>query len=355
MKNSYLEVKKRQIEILKKYYEVDEEKKIVTVPINYEKASDMLYNEVSIKSPRFNDDIFHEVRDIIDRVPFDYKVNVDYIVDDYEDYKASEIMESMNDGMELENYSLVKQSKHKWLVSAVLVLIGFLVLFLKVSAVFTNFISDSSGKAVFDEIMDITGWVFIWEAVSTMFLSPTDEQMTSTAIKFRVSNFSFKDKNGNVLAQETIEEASNRWIGETKVKRFGRVCLLVSGVAFCGLAFANLFIALKTTFFDTEFMEQEYAVIIATAIIFIVAHLVAFQILGGLSAISRYRGRGFLIRGTGVFAILLGLAMVTLVVFAIVLKRPSVIISASFGLILSTFYLTGYLIDVFDKKVKRGI
>ena len=80
-------VNKREIDLLNKYYEIDNENRVVTMPLHYEKASDLINNKIISKDNYlFDYEELTAINDMIRRIPVMYKVNIDIQIDDYEDY-----------------------------------------------------------------------------------------------------------------------------------------------------------------------------------------------------------------------------------------------------------------------------
>ena len=66
MKNNILFENKRQIELLEKYYNIDNENKIISIDLHYQKVSDILLtNEGNINYPLFKNEIIETVNNAI--------------------------------------------------------------------------------------------------------------------------------------------------------------------------------------------------------------------------------------------------------------------------------------------------
>lgn len=101
MKNNILFENKRQIELLEKYYNIDNENKIISIDLHYQKVSDILLtNEGNINYPLFKNEIIETVNNAIKRTPRDFKINIVFDIEDYENYNPKQIIESFNDTLE---------------------------------------------------------------------------------------------------------------------------------------------------------------------------------------------------------------------------------------------------------------
>ena len=165
----------RQIELMKKRFNVDEEKKIVDLTLNYESANDVLITNLDTKVPTFDRDKFGRIKEIISEFPIDYKVNLDITIQDYNGYEPEEMLEGFNDAVELTVYSGEKDHRKKWLQTTFLLIAGILVLFFIANGVIQNWggITPTAAE-VLREVLDISAWVFVWQAVSLAFLTPSD-------------------------------------------------------------------------------------------------------------------------------------------------------------------------------------
>ena len=80
MKNNNKEIykiNKRQIDILHKYYEVDEENKLVSVKFNLESDKEMLETSIGKDdSSMFNYELLNKINSIFESIPFVYKIDI---------------------------------------------------------------------------------------------------------------------------------------------------------------------------------------------------------------------------------------------------------------------------------------
>lgn len=83
---------RRQFELMKKRFDVDEQNKIVKLDLYYDKADDVLESNIDTKVPTFNRDKFGRIKEIISDFPQEYKADVDIKIDDYQDYKPQDVL-----------------------------------------------------------------------------------------------------------------------------------------------------------------------------------------------------------------------------------------------------------------------
>ncbi len=297
----YNPIKARQIELLKKYYEVDETKKTVKITLAYEKASELFVNDYfSEEHPEFNGDILARVGDIISRVPVDYRVDLNFAIDDYEGYDPKTLIASFNDAVEMGHYSVLSESKKNGLRIALLLVAGISCLVFMIAGGHNGWFGSDSLKDLLTEVIDIVGWVFIWEAVSIMFLSPSEEKKRTMRLRNCVSSISFIDGESNeCLAAEKCEDVFKQWAEESKVKRLSKELLLISGSGFLAISVSSLLSSIS------DILKPEYQVSPAFIIIYAITMTLSFLFLliAGIGAISSYLGYGPFRRFVGFFAI----------------------------------------------------
>ena len=77
MKTTY-ETDSRQKELINKYYEVDEENKLVEISFYYTSASELFTLKEGTKIPRFAKEELEKINEIIKTIPLEYKIDISY-------------------------------------------------------------------------------------------------------------------------------------------------------------------------------------------------------------------------------------------------------------------------------------
>lgn len=352
-KEALTPAKSRQIELLKKYYEVDDENRIVKVTLAYEKASELFVTDYASEThPEFKSEILSRVSEILSRVPIEYKVELSFAIDDYEEYDPKELLESFNDLVELNHYDVINESKKKSLKIAFLLVAGIISLILMIAGNHNGWFGEEPYNDLISEIIDIVGWVFIWEAVSIMFLSPSEERLRTVKLRARVSSVFFKDGNTNeIKANEKCEEIFEDWVGDSRTKKASKELLLISGSGFLAIAASNLI----SGFADLSKSYSEYSTLfIVLYVIFILASS-AFMVIAGIGAISSYLGKGPFRKTVGFFAIANIVIAIIGIVFSFidtdgnVIENWKLIVSGVFSILLFLVYGIGWMLS-FKKK-----
>ena len=235
------EVAKRRIELLKKYYPVDEINKIITFKLYYDHASDLLdYNVGEESCEMFKEEFLTKLHSIFEKIPVGYKADVVLEIKDYDVYDPKSIMERFNDLIELNSYNVVRRSKKNQVLSAILVLVGITILVIN-RILGENGIygaKESLESSILLEFFDITSWVFIWQAVTVLFLSPSNRALEILAIAKCLNTFGLSDK-GNMAISLNRNEILNKCRMDSKVTKAKNNSLLVfsTALAFFGLIF----------------------------------------------------------------------------------------------------------------------
>jgi hypothetical protein len=351
----------RQVELMKKRFDVDEENKIVKVDIVYDKADDILVSNLDTRVPTFDREKFGRIKEVISDFPLDYKADLNIRIDDYQGYEAQEIIDGFNDAVELTHYSGNREHKKKWIQITFLLIAGIMLLNILARGVLENWLDLSETNAsVFKEVFDITSWVFIWEAVSLSFLTPSDDRLMSLTLAHRLNRVSFLDKNKKVLVSELYRESYENTAKEKKLKTIGKYALLVSGAAFFALAISELVsFVIDVPNFINSLGEIEpdlrgAYIFLNVILLSLTALTIVFEGLGGFAAMSAFTGKvGRLYKMVLPFGIIITIFEIANLASAIFLQTKIVV--ASIGLLVVLAYILGaiFLIITREKKPSK--
>ena len=295
MKNKNLtplsEKKKRQLAILEKYHEVDYENRTIDLELQYEKISDILENDISTKKyPKFKREVLERASEVIDTFPIDFKVNLKLKIDDLEGYKIDEVMDSFKDSLEMFHYATYKEKNKKWILAAIFTIVSVFLLFFKIFAGKNNMISEDG---VVYEVLDIIAWVFLWEAVTVIFLSPGELREISMKLSRRLVSISFLNKDDQIISSITHADLTHDWVDEGKKESAGRLILLIAGAACVATGAVNIVSGVQGIFdvvggaaSGTNGLALSISEIVVTFVLAIA------YIIGGIGAISIFSDKG---------------------------------------------------------------
>lgn len=336
------ELNTRQIELFEEYYDIDKESKLVSYPLHFDKASDILDKTTkNPKKPLFKTEILETINSLIEKTPFGYKVSFNFEIDDYEGYNPKEIINSFNDTLELNQYSARKSRQKKELLASNLILVGIILLFIMVIAKANEAFGEGIRTEIASEVINIAAWVFVWEAVTMLFLEHSEQNIFALKIRRRVSQIIMSKTNDDKpLAIENSNQIFGNWENEGKIKRTGKLFLLISSFAFLFLAFYSFYefyLNLTDPEFDISYLAFYLIVAIISAIILLSA---------GLGGISLYMGKKNKIsKFVGPYAIIISIGIIITITLAIVSNTPLLIFSSVATTIIDILYITGYIID----------
>ena len=342
MKNNILFENKRQIELLEKYYNIDNENKIISIDLHYQKVSDILLtNEGNINYPLFKNEIIETVNNAIKRTPRDFKINIVFDIEDYENYNPKQIIESFNDTLELGQYSARRSKQTKNLIAAILILIGIILLFFMIIGNNNNWFKEGIKSDIISEVIDIAAWVFIWEAVTMLFLEQPEQSKLALLIRRKVVQITMlKSGIKEPLYVENTNSIFNNWEDESKIKKFGRNCLLISSSSFLFLAIFNIYnlfsILLKNDLSTPKIIISVIVTIISCVI----------SILAGLGGIFKYIGKkNILANFVQPYAIFLTIIIIINIVINSIYFNYVGLISIIPSFIINILYIIGYKIE----------
>lgn len=118
-----------------------------------------------------------------------YKIELNLKVDDYEGYDPHKVIEAFNDTLELNQYKARKNRTHKELSSSILILSGILLLFLMAIGKNYSWFGEGVKEEIITEVIDIAAWVFIWEAVTLIFLQMNSQTKFTLSVKKELEKY----------------------------------------------------------------------------------------------------------------------------------------------------------------------
>lgn len=335
----------RNIEILKKYYDVDEDKKVVNVKLHYTDPSEIINVNVSTKEkPIFKRDFVEEMKSYIDTFPVEYNLGVDFSFDDYGEYDHETLLTAFLDMMELEHYVCSRFHKRAWIIAILLAIIGSAMIIALFFLEDLNCFSDDILGRTIDYIIDTWACIFIWEALSMLLLYPNETLTRDKIVLFRFQSVSFSDPNKGMLIKKEKEEFEANWIVKTKKQSKGDVMLFVSGSALIIAGLAALLNNISTLLKNAAAIsEWEHILILTVIIVF-----GAIQLAAGIAAICRGFEKGKFSKLVPFFVFFMSLLSIGQVILLFVFKAQNIAIPASVlsssitGIILSVLYIVGY-------------
>lgn len=349
----------RQLELLRHYFPVDDEKRTITFPLSYDSVWDVLADDVSTpEHPFVQDDIPERMGQLIREVPFDYKANFHFEIVDYDGYQPEAILNALNDAIELNHYHSNRDYRKKLFTAVALMIVGIITLFLMIVGTFHGWYGEGQTQEIITEVIDIFAWVFVWESVSMLFLDPSQTRVLDVVLKTRVDEIGFydaKDHKTCYVSQKQSQVREN-WENESRAQRAGMNFLLISGGALMAIAVTSLVsmilhvVGPQTDATGNTFYWNPGQM---TLWIFFAVISSAVYFLAGLSAISVYMGRGPLQKAIPVFAIFALITVISNLVSMITQGHYSLTWSSGIAFAALLFYVIGYFLLHHSKRKRQ--
>lgn len=331
----------RQLELLKKHYDIDEINKLVTINLRYELATDLLVEDLGKNEhPQFEWSVLERINEVIDTLPMGYKVNIELGIGDFQGYSPTTIMESFNDELELNSFGVRKSRTKTWLMAASLVIAGIVLLIFMFLGSSLGWFGEGTQNDIFVEIIDIAACVFVWEAVSMVFLEHSDNFSVSFNLKKRIENVKIiNTKTNEILSSENHGDIFGHWQKEKPLFSLARGSLLFASSAFICMAFFSLYQLIEFGVSGDYTTNEMIFFGVGGAIGFI------FHIIAGAGGLFRYIGSDNKMSKVVLPSaiILFIFLIVSIVVNALDGSVTSVVASAS-SLIFDIFYIFGCFI-----------
>lgn len=287
------ETSRRNIDLLKKYYPVDEEDKTVTVCFHYDTAEELYETQVNPDcAPQLQPELLDQVHETIHRIPWPYRLKIQLKLDDFQGHRPEAIVESFSDSLEFMRFSKRAGNSRMLFLSAMLVIVGYFILGMMVVGQELGWFGSDFIASITEEVVDIAGWVFLWEAVTILFLESSERSVSDPGIRKRIAALAICNAEGTVQAEKSHDELFRTWGHMDKVKSVVRHCLLISGCAFILFGLNGFFYLLQL-----ETLLEEDAAQYMNLIRLVMGTLSLCQILAGVGGFYRFFGRRNLFTG----------------------------------------------------------
>ena len=338
----------RRVELLGHYFQVDNEHRIVYVKLRYDKASDVLETNFGEEGcGMFKNSILQSVGDIYGNIPMEYRVEIEFCIGDYEGYEPREVLNRFNEALELNNYQAQRDKKRRWLRASLLVLAGLAILALMGLGSSQNWFGEdgSTSASLWNEVLDIAGWVFIWEAVTISFLQQNELGLLGVKILSRTNGIRFyKSGNPELLAEENGSAIVAKWEEEGRFEKSGKLALLISSSGFLAFGVASTLATLLSLKSYTPGSEDFWGLIASALIVLVV------DSLAGITGICCYLGKRKLGKFTPVFGAMAFIYLVSSIVISVVYQSAGFTFSAVVTAVLQIGYVYGIITDQVKRK-----
>ena len=338
----------RRIELLSHYFKIDEASRLVYVQLRFEKASDLLEDNFgTIGNGMFKNSVLETVGNIYGYIPVEYRAEIELEIGDYEGYDPKNILARFNEALELNNYLSQKERKKKWLRAALLVLAGIAILAVMGFGSLNHWFGEEGSEtaSLWTEVLDIAGWVFIWEAVTISFLQPNELSRLGVKILSRTNGIRlYKKGDPTLLAEENGAAIVAKWDEEGRLAKVAKGSLLLSSAGFLATGTGILFSTCLSLFSSMPGTVDFWVQLTMAVLTFLL------QVAGGIAGLSRYLGKGPLQKFSLPFAVITTVEIVGNVILSICYNTWSFTFTTILVFILQIAYIYGVVVDILRNK-----
>ena len=164
------------MEILKGDFPYDPETHTFTISLHHESVMDLLDDDISTpEHPIVSWSALERLSDIVEDLPAGENADIRYCIDDYKGYDPEKLVPSFNRLFSKNRFLNQKDKRKKGIASILFTLIGLVLLFFMVLGRTNEWFGEAGSMSdeLLGEFIDIVAWVFLWEAVSMLALSPS--------------------------------------------------------------------------------------------------------------------------------------------------------------------------------------
>ncbi len=354
----------KELELYKKYYEVDTENRIIKMVFHFDSSLDIVEKETSTpERPRIKHEVLEKISDKVRSIPEMYRADIVLEIKDYGPYSNKQLVESIKDSLSFIHFHSDRDFRRNCVIAALFTLIGLVIL------LFAAFLSsdsfawvESTNGTIIKEILDIAAWVFIWEAVSILFISPDPEKLIEKTLKLKMRALTITNPDGSdsLTSDEAYFHDAYPW-RRLQIKKIGRYLLLISGFLMIATGITSVFFLFSSlipefravingenaTFQGNNMSVAQMMFVMIFAVIISVV-LLALRIVGGIAGVYKFNGRGKLQKFVAPYAIIM-LVYHTISFVVLSLGGSSTAVgswlSNGFSTALNLVYLTGYFMD----------
>lgn len=173
--------KKDRLELLKKYYKL--ENNTATVELYYDTFSELISSEVGGENvERLNSALLNRLDEALALVPEKYKIVIDVRIKDFENYSESECRRIIHENILLKIYSFKADNGQNNRAAGYLACAG-------IGALLLSYLFGSHHlPAIIYDIMNITGTLLIWEAVSVFVLERANNYKRARQYYYKIKD-----------------------------------------------------------------------------------------------------------------------------------------------------------------------
>ena len=277
------------VEKLSDYYGYDRKKKIFEIPLHYEKASELYFDNVEFREkPNISDEATDNMVELLQDIPEGYKAEFSITIDDYEGVEPERVMEGINDALSLRHLRFIRENTGKGIKIGFLMFMGVTFILLKTYGILFGWWGEGNvASDLFTYVIDIFGCVLIWECVYGLFVDRSEEIDFERAISKKVHSIKLYDERADKALSGEDSQSLTIIMGRNRKKLLSNRLLLLSGFSLLAIAVADILwtIANANSYMDAQYPMASIIIVYVTGII---SALITAKV--GMTAIKIYKG-----------------------------------------------------------------
>lgn len=184
---------KEFLDIENDFYELDKDNKIAYMKLEFQKPSDIFDKNTISKTPILSTDYIKWVSDSFERAPRGYKINLEILFNDLEEYDNEKLNDIFKRNMVLEFKKSERKANSKNFIAYSLIIIG--IIFFVIMILINNLWKDGGIlKDIFKYVSDIATTVTFWEAMTILVVENKERRSYMKNLYSRFDNIEFKKK-----------------------------------------------------------------------------------------------------------------------------------------------------------------
>ena len=172
------------------FFDIDKEKHIAYIKLNFEKPSDIFDVNYNSRIPILSDDFMDWIGSAFELIPQKYKIDLDVSFDDLQGWDEEALSDNFKKNVMLEYKAATQKQRRKNSVAYVLIGVG-VALFIAMLLVTRLWQTTSVVKDIFCYISDIATTVTFWEAMCILIVERKENSLARKSMLLRFAAIKF--------------------------------------------------------------------------------------------------------------------------------------------------------------------
>lgn len=221
---------KEKFLLLSKYYKINWKTSEVVIPLYYENATDVVFENGSDNSTlELRPEVLERISDIMDCFPKKFKCCIELTINNYNGYDHHGVMDAITSDIELFYYKCNEEKKKTWLKANLFFLVASIFLLVE-NIISVNFGEDNLVSIpIVTSVCEVVAWVLTWSAVEIIFLFDLRYNGISKYLVSKLNNIKIlNNKNKKTLVAFNKQDMIKNWNMELPIIKIGNAFMLIS-------------------------------------------------------------------------------------------------------------------------------